>query len=161
MPFFFNTNPLFTSIRIKTCLGICKIFFSQRMNDGSVPWKVRKYFWTPCQKWQHGRKPFKLALQIIKIIAITIQIYNFGKVSQGLNTQRANVTFKIRQCGIQKRYAKKCLENHQPKWWHSIGRHTIQQYNNDEIGILQTNLLFSKRGPYSKEGFLADFEQKK
>ncbi|CAG5095522.1 Oidioi.mRNA.OKI2018_I69.XSR.g14222.t1.cds [Oikopleura dioica] len=58
------------------------------MNDGSVPWKVRKYFWSPCQKWQHGRKPFKLALQIIKIIAITIQIYNFGKVSQD------NVEFK-------------------------------------------------------------------
>lgn len=58
------------------------------MNDGSIPWKIRKYFWTPCQKWQHGRKPFKLALQIIKIIAITIQIYNFGKVSQD------NVEFK-------------------------------------------------------------------
>ena len=48
-----------------------------------VPARVRHYFLTPCDKWNNGRKPFKLVTQIIKIIIITIQIYRFGSITQG------------------------------------------------------------------------------
>ena len=51
--------------------------------NSHVPSKVARYFWTPCQKWASGKKPFKLAVQLLKIVVITAQIYKFGSLTQG------------------------------------------------------------------------------
>ena len=48
-----------------------------------VPLRVSRYFLTPCEKWEHGRRPFKLVTQIFKILIITTQIYRFGSLTQG------------------------------------------------------------------------------
>ena len=48
-----------------------------------VPVRVRRYFLTPCEKWEFGRRPFKLITQILKIIIVTTQIYRFGSITQG------------------------------------------------------------------------------
>ena len=48
-----------------------------------VPYRVRNYFLTPCEKWSLGRRPFKLVTQLIKIVIITAQIYRFGSITQG------------------------------------------------------------------------------
>jgi len=47
-----------------------------------VPLRVSRYFLTPCEKWEHGRRPFKLVTQILKILIITTQIYRFGSLTQ-------------------------------------------------------------------------------
>jgi mucolipin 3 len=47
-----------------------------------VPIRVRRYFLTPCEKWNNGRRPFKLITQIFKIIIVTTQIYRFGSITQ-------------------------------------------------------------------------------
>jgi len=47
-----------------------------------VPYRVRNYFLTPCEKWSLGRRPFKLVTQLIKIVIITAQIYRFGSITQ-------------------------------------------------------------------------------
>lgn len=63
---------------------IVQQFVNLEMNDDLyVPSKITRYFWTPCQKWSNGKKPFKLAIQIIKIFVITAQIYKFGSLTQG------------------------------------------------------------------------------
>lgn len=50
----------------------------------NVPLRVSRYFLTPCEKWEHGRRPFKLVTQIFKIFIITTQIYRFGSLTQGM-----------------------------------------------------------------------------
>lgn len=42
-----------------------------------------------------------------------------------------------RQCRVQKRHAKKCVENSQPFWWEPIRpRIAIYEYHYNEIGVL-------------------------
>uniref|UniRef100_A0A8C1RHC9 Mucolipin 1a n=1 Tax=Cyprinus carpio TaxID=7962 RepID=A0A8C1RHC9_CYPCA len=51
--------------------------------------KLKYFFMSPCEKYQaKGRKPFKLVLQILKILIVTIQLVLFG-----LSNEMA-VTFK-------------------------------------------------------------------
>lgn len=38
--------------------------------------KLKYFFMSPCEKYQaKGRKPFKLVLQILKILIVTIQVF--------------------------------------------------------------------------------------
>lgn len=38
--------------------------------------KLKYFFMSPCEKYQaKGRKPFKLVLQILKIIIVTVQVF--------------------------------------------------------------------------------------
>lgn len=51
--------------------------------------KIKYYFMNPCEKYHaRGRKPWKLCLQLIKIVIITIQLVSFGLSNQMV------VTFK-------------------------------------------------------------------
>ncbi|XP_072294306.1 mucolipin-3 [Eucyclogobius newberryi] len=51
--------------------------------------KIKYYFMNPCEKfYARGRKPWKLCLQLIKIVIITIQLVSFGLSNQMV------VTFK-------------------------------------------------------------------
>ncbi|XP_039668180.1 mucolipin-3 [Perca fluviatilis] len=51
--------------------------------------KIKYYFMNPCEKYHaRGRKPWKLVVQIIKIVIITIQLVSFGLSNQMV------VTFK-------------------------------------------------------------------
>ena len=60
-----------------------------------VPLRVSRYFLTPCEKWDYGRRPFKLITQIFKIIIITIQIYRFGSLTQGFQTFKTKIKYKL------------------------------------------------------------------
>ncbi|KAM9385769.1 mucolipin-3-like [Pholidichthys leucotaenia] len=45
--------------------------------------KIKYYFMTPCEKFHaRGRKPWKLVLQLIKIVIITAQLVSFGLSNQ-------------------------------------------------------------------------------
>ncbi|XP_047583599.1 mucolipin-3 isoform X4 [Lutra lutra] len=45
--------------------------------------KLKFFFMNPCEKfWARGRKPWKLAIQILKIAAVTIQLVFFGLSNQ-------------------------------------------------------------------------------
>uniref|UniRef100_G3TYC2 Mucolipin TRP cation channel 3 n=1 Tax=Loxodonta africana TaxID=9785 RepID=G3TYC2_LOXAF len=45
--------------------------------------KLKFFFMNPCEKfWARGRKPWKLAIQILKIIMVTIQLVLFGLSNQ-------------------------------------------------------------------------------
>uniref|UniRef100_A0A3Q3VLN2 Uncharacterized protein n=1 Tax=Mola mola TaxID=94237 RepID=A0A3Q3VLN2_MOLML len=45
--------------------------------------KIKYYFMNPCEKYHaRGRKPWKLVLQLIKIVIITIQLVSFGLSNQ-------------------------------------------------------------------------------
>ncbi|XP_020793774.2 mucolipin-3 [Boleophthalmus pectinirostris] len=51
--------------------------------------KIKYYFMNPCEKfYARGRKPWKLLLQLIKIVIITVQLVSFGLSNQMV------VTFK-------------------------------------------------------------------
>ena len=70
-----------------------------------VPYRVRNYFLTPCEKWSLGRRPFKLVTQLIKIVIITAQIYRFGSITQGkkpLKFFKIQILTNFRHCGISK-----------------------------------------------------------
>ncbi|XP_041646932.1 mucolipin-3 isoform X2 [Cheilinus undulatus] len=59
--------------------------------------KIKYYFMNPCEKYHaRGRKPWKLALQIIKIAIITIQLVSFGLSNQMVVTFKEEnlMTFK-------------------------------------------------------------------
>ncbi|XP_034044330.1 LOW QUALITY PROTEIN: mucolipin-1a [Thalassophryne amazonica] len=59
--------------------------------------KLKYFFMSPCDKYHaKGRKPFKLALQLIKIIIVTVQLVLFGLSNQVVvNFKEENtVTFK-------------------------------------------------------------------
>ena len=44
--------------------------------------RVRYFFMTPCQKWKFkNRKPFKLSIQLMKIVLVTMQVVFFGTLS--------------------------------------------------------------------------------
>ena len=44
--------------------------------------RIRYYFMTPCQKWKFkNRKPFKLSIQLMKIVLVTLQVVLFGTLS--------------------------------------------------------------------------------
>ncbi|XP_008536405.2 mucolipin-3 isoform X1 [Equus przewalskii] len=51
--------------------------------------KLKFFFMNPCEKfWARGRKPWKLSIQILKIVMVTIQLVTFGLSNQMV------VTFK-------------------------------------------------------------------
>ncbi|KAM7012306.1 mucolipin-3 [Tautogolabrus adspersus] len=59
--------------------------------------KIKYFFMNPCEKYHaRGRKPWKLALQIIKIAIITIQLVSFGLSNQMVVTFKEEnlMTFK-------------------------------------------------------------------
>ncbi|XP_078114596.1 mucolipin-3 isoform X1 [Sander vitreus] len=59
--------------------------------------KIKYYFMNPCEKYHaRGRKPWKLVVQIIKIVIITIQLVSFGLSNQMVVTFKEEnlMTFK-------------------------------------------------------------------
>uniref|UniRef100_A0A8C5S7G2 Mucolipin TRP cation channel 1 n=1 Tax=Laticauda laticaudata TaxID=8630 RepID=A0A8C5S7G2_LATLA len=58
---------------------------------------LKYYFMSPCDKFRaKGRKPFKLVLQVIKILIVTIQLILFGLSNQMVVTfkEENTITFK-------------------------------------------------------------------
>ena len=44
--------------------------------------RIKWFFMTPCQKWKFkNRKPFKLSIQLMKIVLVTLQVILFGTLS--------------------------------------------------------------------------------
>ncbi|KAL8164612.1 UNVERIFIED_CONTAM: Mucolipin-1 [Gekko kuhli] len=59
--------------------------------------RLKYYFMSPCDKFRaKGRKPFKLVLQLVKILIVTIQLILFGLSNQMVVTfkEENTVTFK-------------------------------------------------------------------
>ncbi|XP_007445008.1 mucolipin-1-like [Python bivittatus] len=59
--------------------------------------RLKYYFMSPCDKFRaKGRKPFKLVLQVIKILIVTIQLIFFGLSNQMVVTfkEENTITFK-------------------------------------------------------------------
>ncbi|XP_020489412.2 mucolipin-3 isoform X2 [Labrus bergylta] len=59
--------------------------------------KIKYFFMNPCEKYHaRGRKPWKLVLQIIKIVLITVQLVSFGLSNQMVVTFKEEnlMTFK-------------------------------------------------------------------
>ncbi|XP_071778631.2 mucolipin-1a [Centroberyx gerrardi] len=59
--------------------------------------KLKYFFMSPCEKYQaKGRKPFKLGLQLLKIIIVTVQLVLFGLSNQVVVTfkEENTMTFK-------------------------------------------------------------------
>uniref|UniRef100_A0A8D0BBA2 Mucolipin-1 n=1 Tax=Salvator merianae TaxID=96440 RepID=A0A8D0BBA2_SALMN len=59
--------------------------------------RLKYYFMSPCDKFRaKGRKPFKLVLQLIKILIVTIQLILFGLSNQMVVTfkEENTITFK-------------------------------------------------------------------
>lgn len=54
-------------------------WISADQEDDALRRKLKYFFMSPCEKYQaKGRKPFKLGLQILKIIIVTAQLVLFG-----------------------------------------------------------------------------------
>lgn len=63
--------------------------WAQQKKHQSLRRKIKYYFMNPCEKfYARGRKPWKLLLQLVKIVIITIQLVSFGLSNQMV------VTFK-------------------------------------------------------------------
>uniref|UniRef100_A0A8C1FX16 Mucolipin TRP cation channel 1a n=1 Tax=Cyprinus carpio carpio TaxID=630221 RepID=A0A8C1FX16_CYPCA len=77
---------------LETLLGSVSSIICEKRNKHnfeSLRRKLKYFFMSPCEKYQaKGRKPFKLVLQILKILIVTIQLVLFG-----LSNEMA-VTFK-------------------------------------------------------------------
>lgn len=53
--------------------------------------KLRRFFMNPLEKWRHsGRFPWKLALQIFKLVVVTVQVISFGMESATFQRQHRN-----------------------------------------------------------------------
>uniref|UniRef100_A0A8C1SNN4 Mucolipin 1a n=1 Tax=Cyprinus carpio TaxID=7962 RepID=A0A8C1SNN4_CYPCA len=89
------------SVTLKTQVHYCVLYSNPRPSPVAGGWigadqeeealrrKLKYFFMSPCEKYQaKGRKPFKLVLQILKILIVTIQLVLFG-----LSNEMA-VTFK-------------------------------------------------------------------
>ncbi|KAG7279706.1 hypothetical protein CRUP_011638 [Coryphaenoides rupestris] len=62
---------------------------SNQEEEGALRRKLKYFFMSPCDKYHaKGRKPFKLGLQLLKIIIVTVQLVLFGLSNQMV------VTFK-------------------------------------------------------------------
>uniref|UniRef100_A0A5G2R9E9 Mucolipin TRP cation channel 3 n=1 Tax=Sus scrofa TaxID=9823 RepID=A0A5G2R9E9_PIG len=55
----------------------------ERLLEDQMRRKLKFFFMTPCEKfWTRGRKPWKLAMQVLKIAMVTIQLIFFGLSNQ-------------------------------------------------------------------------------
>lgn len=64
--------------------------FSQEVCN-KLRWKLKYHLSNPIEKWQHKRKfPFKLLLQIIKIIFVTIHVLTYGSTMARFLTHQGN-----------------------------------------------------------------------
>ncbi|XP_015225364.1 PREDICTED: mucolipin-3-like [Cyprinodon variegatus] len=79
--------------------GHCR--WSTRSLDSKVVedfrWRLKYFFMNPCEKYKaRGRKPWKLMLQILKIIIITVQLVSFGLSNEMMATFKEDnlMTFK-------------------------------------------------------------------
>lgn len=60
--------------------------------------RLKYYFMSPCDKFRaKGRKPFKLVLQVVKILIVTIQVCRSGRKSPAGHTQNKFFAFCL-QC---------------------------------------------------------------
>ncbi|KAJ0001557.1 hypothetical protein NQD34_006577 [Periophthalmus magnuspinnatus] len=70
-------------------LGGCGFQQQQEEEEEALRRKLKYFFMSPCDKYYaKGRKPFKLGLQLLKIIIVTVQLVLFGLSNQMV------VTFK-------------------------------------------------------------------
>uniref|UniRef100_A0A8C6V1W0 Mucolipin extracytosolic domain-containing protein n=1 Tax=Neogobius melanostomus TaxID=47308 RepID=A0A8C6V1W0_9GOBI len=77
---------LLLSFILFSCSSLC--LWVQHTHQ-SLRRKIKYYFMNPCEKfYARGRKPWKLCLQLVKIVIITIQLVSFGLSNQMV------VTFK-------------------------------------------------------------------
>ncbi|XP_044278213.1 mucolipin-1 isoform X1 [Varanus komodoensis] len=70
---------------------------SFRPEEEELRRRLKYYFMSPCDKFRaKGRKPFKLVLQLIKILIVTIQLILFGLSNQMVVTfkEENTITFK-------------------------------------------------------------------
>ncbi|XP_045928122.1 mucolipin-1-like [Micropterus dolomieu] len=91
--------------------------------------KLKYFFMSPCDKYHaKGRKPFKLALQLLKIIIVTLQLVLFGLSNQMV------VTFKEENTAAFKHLFLKGYQDNAPQAVHSQKElysrihFTIEQY---------------------------------
>ncbi|XP_053212486.1 mucolipin-3-like [Panonychus citri] len=60
--------------------------------------ELKYYFMNPIDKWRSKKKfPWKLLLQITKLIIVTIQIYTFGTEMSRFKTHQANMEITLRE----------------------------------------------------------------
>lgn len=66
-------------------LDLCSLGSQQQQQDEeeALRRKLKYFFMSPCDKYHaKGRKPYKLALQLLKIIIVTVQLVMFGLSNQ-------------------------------------------------------------------------------
>lgn len=57
----------------------------ERLLEDQMRRKLKFFFMTPCEKfWTRGRKPWKLAMQVLKIAMVTIQVSISDRVHRNL-----------------------------------------------------------------------------
>uniref|UniRef100_A0A3Q3WR76 Uncharacterized protein n=1 Tax=Mola mola TaxID=94237 RepID=A0A3Q3WR76_MOLML len=72
-------------------------WFGSRLEEEALCRKLKYFFMSPCDKYHaKGRKPYKLILQLLKIIIVTAQLVMFGLSNQVVVTfkEENTVTFK-------------------------------------------------------------------
>lgn len=80
-----------------TSLDNSQSYQKQEEEEDALRRKLKYFFMSPCDKYHaKGRKPFKLGLQLLKIIIVTVQLVLFGLSNQMVVTfkEENTATFK-------------------------------------------------------------------
>jgi len=111
--------------------------------------RLRYYFMTPCQKWKfRGRKPFKLSIQVLKIILITCQVIIFGILSMKTSTYTSSNLEAFRTLFLTEDLAKANLPDgtdglalaHKSIFYHSVNhaRRVYAHLDNENFDVFGT-----------------------
>ncbi|XP_034055882.1 mucolipin-1-like isoform X2 [Gymnodraco acuticeps] len=91
--------------------------------------KLKYFFMSPCDKYHaKGRKPFKLGLQLLKIIIVTVQLVLFGLSNQMVVTFKEENTAAFKHLFLQGFQDGAAQSVHTQKELYSRIHYAVQQY---------------------------------
>ncbi|CAL8285867.1 unnamed protein product [Boreogadus saida] len=91
--------------------------------------KLKYFFMSPCDKYHaKGRKPFKLGLQLLKIIIVTVQLVLFGLSNQMVVTFKEENTDSFRHLFLRDYQEGVQQAVHTQQGLYGVIHHTLDQY---------------------------------
>lgn len=71
----YGSSDLYGASSRPTTLDNSQSYLQQEEEEDALRRKLKYFFMSPCDKYHaKGRKPFKLGLQLLKIIIVTVQV---------------------------------------------------------------------------------------
>lgn len=91
--------------------------------------KLKYFFMSPCDKYHaKGRKPFKLVLQMLKIVTVTVQLVLFGLSNQMVVTFKEENTASFRHLFLRGYQEDPALTLHTQDQVYTHIHYAVEQY---------------------------------